>query len=92
MSAHLGLVEAVQQIAARLGATPGQIALAWLLAQGPHIVPIPGTRRLARIEENLGAADVQLTAENLAELDRVSTENQVEGDRYPDQMQGLIDR
>jgi hypothetical protein len=61
-------------------------------AQGPHIVRIPGTGRLERIEENLCAADVQLTAEDLAELDRVSTENQVQGDRYPEQMQRLIDR
>ena len=92
VSGHLGLVQAVQQVAARHRATPGQIALAWLLAQGPHIVPIPGTRRLERIEENLGAADIQLTADDLIELDRVSTENQVQGDRYPEQMQRLIDR
>jgi aryl-alcohol dehydrogenase-like predicted oxidoreductase len=92
LSGHLGLVQAVQRIAARFDATPGQIALAWLLAQGRHVVPIPGTRRLQRIEENLGAADIQLTAEDLAELDRVSAENQVQGDRYPEQMQRLIDR
>jgi aryl-alcohol dehydrogenase-like predicted oxidoreductase len=55
-------------------------------------VPIPGTRRLERIEENLGAADIQLTADDLIELDHVSTENQVQGDRYPEQMQRLIDR
>ena len=92
VAAHLGLVEAVQRIAGRLGAAPGQIALAWLLAQNPHIVPIPGTRRLERIEENLRAADVQLAAEDLADLDQVSTDNQVQGDRYPEQMQRLIDR
>jgi len=92
LSGHLGLIQAVQRIAARFDATPGQIALAWLLAQGRHVVPIPGTRRLKRIEENLGAADIQLTAEDLAELDRVSAENQVQGDRYPEQMQRLIDR
>ena len=92
VSAHLGLVQAVQQVAARHSATPGQIALAWLLAQGPHIVPIPGTRRLERIEENLGAADIQLTGHDLSELDRVSADNQVQGDRYPEQMQRLIDR
>jgi diketogulonate reductase-like aldo/keto reductase len=55
-------------------------------------VPIPGTGRLERIEENLRAADIQLRAEDLAELDRVSPENQVQGDRYPEQMQRLIDR
>jgi diketogulonate reductase-like aldo/keto reductase len=55
-------------------------------------VPIPGTRRLERIRENIGAADLELTSDDLAELDRVSAENQVQGDRYPEQMQRLIDR
>lgn len=72
--------------------TPGQVALAWLLAQKPWIVPIPGTRRLERIKENAAAADVELSADDLAELDRVAAENQVQGDRYPEQMQRLIDR
>ena len=74
VSEHLGLVQVVQQIAARHGATPGQIALAWLLAQAPNIVPIPGTRRLERIAENLGAADIHLTADDLIALDRIRRE------------------
>ncbi len=91
MTAHLDLVRAVRTVAARLDATPGQVALAWLLAQKPWIVPIPGTRRLERIRENAAAADVELSADDLAELDRVAAENQVQGDRYPEHMQRLID-
>jgi aryl-alcohol dehydrogenase-like predicted oxidoreductase len=92
VTAHLDLVRAVRTVAARLDATPGQVALAWLLAQKPWIVPIPGTRRLERIRENAAAADVELSADDLAELDRVAAENQVQGDRYPEHMQRLIDR
>ncbi len=73
-------------------ATVGQVALAWLLAQQPWIVPIPGTRRLERLDENLGSADLDLTAEDLAELDRASASVQVQGDRYPEAMQRMIDR
>jgi aryl-alcohol dehydrogenase-like predicted oxidoreductase len=69
MDANLALVERVRAVAARHEATPAQIALAWLLAQGEHIVPIPGTKRRARLEENAAAADVTLSAEDLAELD-----------------------
>ena len=73
-------------------ATVGQVALAWLLAQQPWIVPIPGTRRLERLDENLGAADLDLTAEDLAELDTASASVHVQGDRYPEAMQRMIDR
>ena len=69
-------------IAQRKGATPGQIALAWLLAQKPWIVPIPGTRKPHRLEENLGAADVELTADELAEIEDDGIKIQVEGGRY----------
>jgi aryl-alcohol dehydrogenase-like predicted oxidoreductase len=69
MDANLALVERVRAVAERHGATPAQIALAWVLAQGDHVVPIPGTKRLERLEENVAAADVALTAEDLAELD-----------------------
>ena len=92
MPANLASSSAVRRIADAPRRHPGQVALAWLLAQDPSIVPIPGTRRIERIEENIGAAEVQLTSDDLAELDRVSTENQVQGDRYPEQMQRLIDR
>jgi len=80
-AANQPLVDLVRQIAARKGATPAQIALAWLLAQKPWIVPIPGTRRLARVEENLGAADIELTAEDLRELDSLLSTIAVHGAR-----------
>lgn len=86
------VVELLQTIADRKGATPGQIALAWLLAQQPWIVPIPGTRRLERLEENLAAADVELTAEDLREIDEAAAGIEVQGARYPDFMKRLIGR
>lgn len=89
---NLGLVEKVAGIAGRLGATPGQVALAWLLAQRPWIVPIPGTRRLSRLEENLASADLALTADDLAELTAASDSVTVQGERYSARMQALIDR
>ena len=90
--ANLELVERIRAVAERLGATPGQVALAWLLAQGPSIVPIPGTRRLTRLEENIGAADLALTAEDLAELEQASTEVKILGERYPEAMQRMVNR
>ena len=89
---NLALVDLVGKVAERKHATVGQVALAWLLARKPWIVPIPGTRRLERLDENLGAADLDLTAEDLAELDRASAGVQVVGDRYPEAMQRMIDR
>jgi aryl-alcohol dehydrogenase-like predicted oxidoreductase len=86
------VVDLLQTIGARKGATAGQIALAWLLAQRPWIVPIPGTRRLERLEENLGAADVQLSADELREIDDAATHIEVQGARYPDFMKRLIGR
>jgi aryl-alcohol dehydrogenase-like predicted oxidoreductase len=71
---------------------PGQVALAWLLAQKAWIAPIPGTRRLERLEENLGAADLTLTPDDLADLDDASARIQVQGERYPAAMQAMIDR
>jgi aryl-alcohol dehydrogenase-like predicted oxidoreductase len=68
------------------------VALAWLLAQQPWIVPIPGTRRLERLDENLGSADLDLTREDLEELASASASVQVQGDRYPEAMQRMIDR
>ena len=76
------VVDLLASIAQRRGATPGQIALAWLLAQQPWIVPIPGTRRLHRLEENMGAADVELSAEELAEIEDAASKIQVQGGRY----------
>ena len=71
MAANLGLVARVEAIASRIGATPGQVALAWVLAQGPGVVPIPGTKRIAYLEENAGAADLTLSAEDLRVLDEL---------------------
>jgi aryl-alcohol dehydrogenase-like predicted oxidoreductase len=90
--ANLALVERVRAVAERNGASLSQIALAWLLAQGPSIVPIPGTRRLTRLDENLGAAEVTLTPEDLMELDEASTQVKIVGDRYPEAMQRMVNR
>ena len=90
--ANRAVVDLLQTIADRKGATPGQIALAWLLAQRPWIVPIPGTRRLHRLQENLGAADVELTADDLREIDDAAAGIEVQGARHPDFMKRLIGR
>jgi aryl-alcohol dehydrogenase-like predicted oxidoreductase len=79
------VVDLLAGIAQRTGATPGQIALAWLLAQKPWIVPIPGTRRLHRLEENIGAADVELTPDELAEIEDTASKIEVQGGRYTDE-------
>jgi aryl-alcohol dehydrogenase-like predicted oxidoreductase len=84
---NLALVDEVKAIAAAKGATPGQIALAWLLAQQPWIVPIPGTTKLHRLEENLAAADVALTENELAQLNELSSRIGIEGGRYPDSLE-----
>ena len=73
-------------------ATPAQIALAWLLAQKPWIVPIPGTTKLHRLEENLRAANVELTAQDLAEIKRAAAEIQIEGERYPEHLMATTGR
>jgi aryl-alcohol dehydrogenase-like predicted oxidoreductase len=90
--ANLALVDLLKQIADRLKATPGQIALAWLLAQKPWIVPIPGTTKLHRLEENLGAADITLTADDLRDLDRLAKTVTIQGERYSESAQRFIDR
>jgi aryl-alcohol dehydrogenase-like predicted oxidoreductase len=76
------MVDLLASIAQRKGATSGQIALAWLLAQKPWIVPIPGTRKLHRLEENIGAADIELSADELAEIEDAASKIQVQGGRY----------
>jgi len=90
--ANLALVARVQRIAEGLGATPAQVALAWLLAQKPWIVPIPGTTKLHRLEENLAAVDVRLTRADLDEIDRALAEVDVRGERYGEGAQRMIDR
>jgi aryl-alcohol dehydrogenase-like predicted oxidoreductase len=81
------VVELLQTIAERKNATPAQIALAWLLAQKPWIVPIPGTTKLHRLEENIGAVDVVLTAEDLTEIDKTAAAITIHGARYPEAME-----
>ena len=81
---NLALVTEVKAIAAAKGCTPGQIALAWLLAQQPWIVPIPGTTKPHRLEENLAAADLTLTADRATELDTLSSRIDIQGGRYPE--------
>ena len=86
------LVEVVTKFAQQKKATPAQIALAWLLAKKPWIVPIPGTTKLSRLEENLGGATIELTPEDVRTLEEASSAIKVEGDRYPATHQKLIDR
>ena len=90
--ANRAVVELLAGIAARKGATPAQIALAWVLAQKPWMAPIPGTTKLQRLEENLGAAAVILTAEDLAEIDSASKAIPVQGHRYSEAAQKMINR
>lgn len=86
------LVELMTRIAESRNATPAQVALAWLLAQGPWVVPIPGTTKLHRLEENVGAASVELNADERAQLDSVSARIDTTAARYPEKMQKWIDR
>jgi aryl-alcohol dehydrogenase-like predicted oxidoreductase len=81
---NVAMVELVKAVAAEKGATPGQVALAWLLAQKPWIVPIPGTTKLHRLEENIAADDVTLTGDELTRLTEASSEIEIKGGRYPD--------
>jgi len=86
------LIEGITKFADQKKATPAQIALAWLLVKKPWIVPIPGTTKLSRLEENLGGATIELTPEDVRALEEVSSAVKVEGDRYPATHQKLIDR
>ena len=90
--ANQAVVDLVGRIAARKHATPAQIALAWVLAQKPWIVPIPGTTKLQRLEENLGAADVELTPDDLREIESAAARIMVQGARYSEGAQRMIDR
>lgn len=90
--ANRALVEQLSRIAAAKRATPAQAALAWLLARRPWIVPIPGTTKRHRLDENLGAAEIHLTTEDVAELDALTSQVTVHGDRYSPEAQARIDR
>ncbi len=85
--ANLTLVDLLREIAERKQATPAQVALAWLLAQKPWIVPIPGTTKLSRLEENIGAAAVELTSEDLRDIDSAASKITIEGARYPEELE-----
>ena len=76
------MIDVLERIGAQKGATPAQIALAWLLAQKPWIVPIPGSRRLERLDENIGSIEVELTAGDLADIEIAMSQIKVVGDRY----------
>jgi aryl-alcohol dehydrogenase-like predicted oxidoreductase len=92
LKANQALVDLIRVIAERRSATPAQVALAWLLAQKPWIVPIPGTTKLDRLDENIGAAAVELTAEDLREIERAAEQITVQGDRYPEHLEALTGR
>ena len=87
--ANLALVDLLGKIAERKKATPAQIALAWLLAQKPWIVPIPGTTKLIRLDENIGAAAVELTSDDLREIESAASKITVQGARYPEQLERM---
>ncbi len=92
LKANQALIDLLGQIAKKKNATPAQIALAWLLAQKPWIVPIPGTTKLQRLDENLGAAAVQLTPDDLRDIESAAAKIKVEGARYPEQLEQLTGR
>jgi aryl-alcohol dehydrogenase-like predicted oxidoreductase len=89
LKTNQAVVDLLTQIAQKKKATPAQIALAWLLAQKPWIVPIPGTTKLTRLEENIGAASVQLTSEDLREIDAAASKMKFEGARYPERLEKM---
>ena len=90
--ANLAFVEWLKAFAGRKHATPAQVALAWLLAQKPWIVPIPGTTKRHRLQENLGAVSVQLSPDDLGEIDRAASQIEVHGARYPEHLQKMVGR
>jgi aryl-alcohol dehydrogenase-like predicted oxidoreductase len=92
MKANQAVVDLLRAFAKKKNSTPAQIALAWLLAQKPWIVPIPGTTKLSRLEENIGAAAIELTPGDLKEIDAAASKIQVEGDRYPEHLEKMTGR
>ncbi len=83
------VVDLLTSIGNQKGATPAQVALAWLLAQKPWIVPIPGTTKLQRLEEDIGAVAIELTADDLHQIDNAASKIKVEGDRYPEHLEKM---
>jgi aryl-alcohol dehydrogenase-like predicted oxidoreductase len=90
--ANLALVEVLRALAQAKGTTPARLALAWLLARKPWIVPIPGTTKLHRLEENLGAAALELTLDELATIEAATSKVELQGARYPEHLQKLVGR
>jgi len=90
--ANQSMIDLLTKIAQQKNATPAQVALAWLLAQKPWIVPIPGTTKLHRLEENIGSLDIEFTDDELREIDDASANIKVEGERYPEHLQKLVGR
>ena len=90
--ANQAMVDLLQKVATSKNATPAQIALAWLLAQKPWIVPIPGTTKLTRLEENIGAVDIKLSSDELAEIENAASKITIQGTRYPESAAKLISR
>ena len=89
---NMRLVERVREVAAEKGCTPSQLAIAWVLAQGPEVVPIPGTKRRKYLEENAGAAGVELSREDLARIEDVLSREAIAGERYPEQSMSTLNR
>ena len=92
MDKNQAFVDLLKRVAAEKGATPAQIALAWLLAQRPYIVPIPGTTKLHRVEENVAAASIELTAGDLADIEEGASHIRPEGDRYAPAQMAMVGR
>ncbi len=92
LKANQGIVDLVRKLAERKKVTPAQVALAWVLAQQPWMVPIPGTTKLSRLEENIGSVNVELSAEDLLEIDYASSKIELVGDRYPEKYAKMISR
>src|SRR5881628_1620766 len=90
--ANQALVDMLGEIAKRKRATPAQIALAWLLAQKPWIVPIPGTTKLKRLEENIGAIEIELTADDLRDIENAASQINLQGARYPEHLEQMTGR
>jgi aryl-alcohol dehydrogenase-like predicted oxidoreductase len=92
MEKNQALIELLKRVGAEKGATPAQIALAWLIAQRPYIAPIPGTTKLARLEENIGAADIRLTRDDLAAIEEAASRIEVAGERYAPSQLAMVGR
>jgi len=92
MKANHALVDLLESIATKKKATPAQIALAWLLAQKPWMVPIPGTTKLHRLDENIGAVSVELTPDDLRDIETAASKITVQGARYPEKIEAMTGR